>query len=260
MVFKDYVLVIDANFPGQAAEVIKLIPKYSDKPIKYVFDTHYHGDHADGNVQFAKIGAAVVASERSRPEFDTKGEAGFESAKKTKAAEYGELKYEKPGLYFEHKLVLDDGTQRVEFYWLGHGHTVGDAVAWLPQHGILFTGDACVNGPFNYLGDANTESWITILNRMEEFPVKTVCPGHGEMAGKDLIATQRRYFVELRDAVKKGIEAGKQPEAIAKASICRGIRSGPARKPTSARAMSSMCSGKWAGRRQRYRKGRRSEW
>ena len=46
VIFKDFVLVNDANFPGQADEVIKTIRKYTDKPIRYVFDTHHHGDHA----------------------------------------------------------------------------------------------------------------------------------------------------------------------------------------------------------------------
>ena len=52
VVFRDFVLVIDANFPNQADEVIKLIRKTTNKPIRYVFDTHYHGDHADGNAKY----------------------------------------------------------------------------------------------------------------------------------------------------------------------------------------------------------------
>jgi glyoxylase-like metal-dependent hydrolase (beta-lactamase superfamily II) len=73
VIFKDFVLVIDASFPDQADEVIKLIKKTTDKPIRFVFDTHYHGDHADGNQRFAAVGASAVASENSRALFDTKG-------------------------------------------------------------------------------------------------------------------------------------------------------------------------------------------
>ena len=54
-------------------------------------------------------------------------------------------------------------TQRVELLHFGHAHTAGDAFAWLPKHDIVFTGDACVNGAFNYTGDGNTESWIGVL-------------------------------------------------------------------------------------------------
>jgi cyclase len=216
IVFKDFVLVIDANFPGQADEVIKVIRQYTDKPIRFVFDTHYHGDHADGSMQYAKIGATVVAHERSQPLFQTKGLEGFTNAQKDKnrQAEYGPLAYAMPSLYFSHKLIFDDGEQRVELMFLGHAHTAGDAVAWLPKHGILFTGDACVNGAFNYTGDSNTESWIAVLGAMQELDVKQVGPGHGELAGKELLAMQKRYFVELRAAIQKAINAGKTLEQI----------------------------------------------
>jgi cyclase len=214
VVFKDFVLVIDANFPNQASEVIKIIRKHTDKPIRYVFDTHYHGDHADGNAKYTSIGAVAIASERSKLLFETKGIEGFEKSQAEKPDEYGELKYDQPSLYFPNKLVIDDGEQRVEFLYFGHAHTLGDAVAWLPKQGILFTGDACVNGAFNYTGDSNTESWITVLNSMQELPVKILGPGHGELSDKTLIAIQRRYFVELRAAIKKMIDDGKSLDEV----------------------------------------------
>lgn len=216
VIFKDFVLVIDANFPGQAEFVLPEIRKTTDKPIKYVFDTHYHGDHADGNQQYAGIGATVVAHERSQALFQTKGIGAFTEAKSdpNRKEEYGPLEYAMPSLYFSHKLVFDDGEQRVELLFLGHAHTAGDAVAWLPKHGILFTGDACVNGAFNYTGDGNTESWISALNGMEDLGVKQVAPGHGELSDAGLIALQRRYFVELRGAVKEALGKGKKLDEI----------------------------------------------
>ena len=216
VVFKDFVLVIDANFPNQADKVIKLIRKHTDKPIRYVFDTHYHGDHADGNQQYTDIGAIAVASEPSRDLFDTKGIAGFKKSQEDKPDEYGPLKYDKPSLYFPKKLVLDDGTQRVELLYFGHAHTAGDAIAWLPKHGIAFTGDACVNGAFNYTGDSNTESWIQVLTQMSKLPIKVLAPGHGEVSDKRLIDTQKRYFVELREIIQTAIDDGKSLDEIKK--------------------------------------------
>ncbi|MBC7821577.1 MAG: MBL fold metallo-hydrolase [Planctomycetaceae bacterium] len=214
VIFKDFVLVIESSFPNQAEAVIKEIRKTTDKPIRYVFDTHYHGDHADGNPIFVNIGAAPIASENSKMLFETKGIIGFEKSQQDKPAEYGPLKYAPPSLYFPTKLVIDDGTQRVELWHFGHAHTAGDAVAWLPKHGIIFTGDACVNGAFNYTGDSNTESWIGVLTKLQELPIKTICPGHGDLAGKELLATQKRYFVELREAIQKMIADGKKLDEI----------------------------------------------
>ena len=89
-------------------------------------------------------------------------------------------------------------------------------MAWLPKHGILFTGDACVNGAFNYTGDSDTASWITVLNSIAELPVKILAPGHGELGDKNIIAKQRRYFVELRAAVKGMVDQDKPLAEIKK--------------------------------------------
>jgi cyclase len=84
----------------------------------------------------------------------------------------------------------------------------------LPKHGILFTGDACVNGAFNYTGESDTASWINALMGMAELPIKQIAPGHGEPSDKTLLEKQRRYFQELRLAVGKAIESGKSLEQI----------------------------------------------
>src|SRR5918912_1433034 len=91
---------------------------------------------------------------------------------------------------FDDKKVLEDDTQRVELLYLGHAHTSGDAVAYLPKHKILCTGDACVNGAFNFMGHSNSASWIKCLDKMKELDVTIVCPGHGKPAGKDLLDKQ----------------------------------------------------------------------
>ena len=216
VVFRDYILIIDANFPGQADEVMATIRKYSNKPIRFVFDTHHHGDHADGNMQYAKIGATVIAHERSKVLFQSKGKEAFERARISREKEYGTLSYELPSIYFSHKLIFDDGEQQLELLFLGHGHTAGDAVAWLPKHGILFTGDACVNGAFNFTGDSKTDSWVAVLGAMQELGVKSLCPGHGEMGGPELVNNQRRYLSELRSTVGKMINDGNTLDQIKK--------------------------------------------
>jgi glyoxylase-like metal-dependent hydrolase (beta-lactamase superfamily II) len=88
-------------------------------------------------------------------------------------------------------------------------------VAYLPKHKILCTGDACVNGSFNFMGHSNSASWVTCLDGMQKLDVALVCPGHGKPARKDLLATQKRYFVDLRAEVKKGIDAKKPLADIA---------------------------------------------
>jgi glyoxylase-like metal-dependent hydrolase (beta-lactamase superfamily II) len=213
IVFKEYVVVVDANFPKEAGDVIAAIKKTTDKPIKYVLDTHHHGDHAYGNCVWAKAGAKIVAHTNAARLLKTSGPKAWEDAAKgRKDIRENELK--QADISFDDKYVLDDGTQRVEFLHFGHSHTRGDAVAYLPKHKILCTGDACVNGSFNYMGHANSGSWVTCLEAMEKLDVDAVCPGHGIVTGKDLLGKQKRYFAELRAEVKKGIAAKKSLEDI----------------------------------------------
>jgi glyoxylase-like metal-dependent hydrolase (beta-lactamase superfamily II) len=213
VVFKDHVVVIDANFPKEAEDVLATIKKTTDKPVKYVFDTHHHGDHAYGNAVWAKAGAKVIGQTNCARLLKINGPAEWEKAGKDRK----DIRESKLGLVddsFDEKLVLDDGTQRIEFLFFGHAHTPGDAVAYLPKHKIVCTGDACVNGAFNFMGHSNSASWIKVLEQIEKLDVNLVVPGHGAVAGKDLLPKQRRYFEEMRKAVQSGIDAKQSSDEI----------------------------------------------
>ena len=82
VVFKDYVVVIDANFPKEAGDVLAAIKKTTNKPIKYVLDTHHHGDHAYGNAVWAKEGAKIVAHTNAARLLKINGPKQWEDAAK----------------------------------------------------------------------------------------------------------------------------------------------------------------------------------
>jgi phosphoglycerate dehydrogenase-like enzyme/glyoxylase-like metal-dependent hydrolase (beta-lactamase superfamily II) len=216
VVFKDYVVVYDANFPKEAGDVIAAIKKTTDKPIRYVIDSHHHGDHAYGNAVWAKAGATILSSANTARILRASGPADFEKEGKGPGGrkDVAASTLRVPDLFFDEKLVLDDDTQRVEFHFLGHAHTAGDSVMYLPKHKILCTGDACVNGAFNFMGHSDSASWIRVLDKMQQFDVKIVCPGHGMIAGPDLLKTQQRYFIDLRAQVRKALDEGKDFDEV----------------------------------------------
>lgn len=218
IVFEDYVVVVDANFPKEAGDVIQAIKKTTDKPIRYVLDTHHHGDHSFGNAVFGDAGASIVAQVNCARILRVSGAKEFADAGKppTGRKDIAEGRLKVPSVVFDDKLVLDDGKQRVEFLFFGHAHTAGDAFAYLPKEKIVCTGDACVNGAFNFMGHSDSASWIRVMEKCQQLDVNLVLPGHGPPAGKELLEKQKRYFVELRQQVKKGIEAGQDFEAINK--------------------------------------------
>src|SRR5437762_8191188 len=117
IVFEDYVAVVDANFPKEAGDVIEAIRKKTDKPIRYVLDTHHHGDHAYGNAVFAKAGASIVAQANCARLLRVGGPEEFAKAGRppTGRKDIAASTLKAPNVVFDDKLVLDDGKQRVEF-------------------------------------------------------------------------------------------------------------------------------------------------
>src|SRR5207249_11592153 len=114
IVFEDYVVVVDANFPKEAGDVIEAIKKTTDKPIRYVLDTHHHGDHAYGNAVFGKAGASIVAQTNCARLLRVNGPEEFKKAGEgpTGRKDVKESKLKVPNVVFDEKLVLDDGNQR----------------------------------------------------------------------------------------------------------------------------------------------------
>jgi glyoxylase-like metal-dependent hydrolase (beta-lactamase superfamily II) len=107
-------------------------------------------------------------------------------------------KLKPPTLLFPDMLIFDDGKHRVELHHFGMGHTKGDGVAWLPKERIVFTGDAVVNGPYNFLGDGDTSAWIETLDKVSALGAVTVGPGHGPLGQASVIKDQQTFFRELR--------------------------------------------------------------
>jgi glyoxylase-like metal-dependent hydrolase (beta-lactamase superfamily II) len=207
IVFEDYVLVIDANFPAGAKLIIGKIRALTDKPIRFAFDTHHHGDHAYGNQVFVENGGVPVAHTgviAEMKQYETgyygKEPGRWEAATKDRA-DLRTTKLKPPTVLFSKDLIFDDGKHRVELIHLGVAHTHGDAVAWLPKEGILFTGDMCVNGPYNYVGDGEVGKWVATLDAARKLGAKIVCPGHGPRSAGTILDDQQAFFKALRQRV-----------------------------------------------------------
>jgi len=218
IIFEDYVLVIDANFPSGARVILPKIKALTDKPIRFAFDTHHHGDHAYGNHVWVENGATPVAHVgvlEEMKKYETGlfgGKPGrWEDAAKTRK-DVAEGKLKAPTLLYRTEMIFDDGKHRVELLHFGVAHTHGDGWAWLPKEKILFTGDACVNGPYNFTGDGDIGQWIKTLEAVKKLGPKIICPGHGPKGGPELLDDQQSYFIALTEEVKKF--AGKEPAAV----------------------------------------------
>lgn len=216
VVFKDFVVVIDANFPSGAEACLQDIRKVTDRPVKLVFDTHHHGDHAYGNPIWVRNGAIPIAQEKVLEEMKR-----YEPERWLGEVENREdvraLKLETPMppvITYPDRMVIDDGTQRLELLHFGTAHTRGDGFAYLPKHRVLFTGDAVVNGPYNFMGDGDTHSWVQVIDRLKKLDVEVVGPGHGPLGGRELLDEQQSFIRALQREVAQGRTAGKSLEEL----------------------------------------------
>ena len=148
--------------------------------------------------QIAHLNGAKRAAERSRLD-------GLRSY----FSEMSEFAPTLPNITFDRELRLHCGDTTVEVRYLGHGHTAGDAVVFVPEDRVIVTGDL-VHGLEPLILDAYPDEWPATLLRMSGLQFYTVVPGHGPVErGRTTLNLFRDYLVELNQLVKEGISAGK---------------------------------------------------
>jgi cyclase len=211
------VFVVDSTYrPALAREDIAQIRQWTDKPVGYLLNTHFHNDHNNGNKTYldAYPSLAIIAQEETKKDMDLiqpgniergpkelaaaiaalkqgkdqHGRALTEDEKKQvqdlmpgleqRLADFKTLVYQPPTLTFTDKLDIDIGNREVQVKHLGRGNTPGDAVVYLPKEKILVAGDLLVY-PIPYTYDGYPAEWIETLQKMAQLDVQTIVPGHG---------------------------------------------------------------------------------
>jgi cyclase len=217
---RDYLIVVDAGYPQRAHDVMRIVPQLSPKPVRWVFDTHAHRDHAYGNIVWTKAGATTLAyhgvvNDMNRWEPD-RWRATMQIRPDVRAT--GDTDVQRPKRTFSGpRFTIRDPNppgRVVEFLHFGWGHTLGDGFVWLPKERILCTGDAAVNGPRNKLLDASIANWAKVLDNALALRPRFVLPGHGEMGGPEILAGQRDFLRELLASVRKQAGQGLNPDAM----------------------------------------------
>ncbi len=210
----DCVMVIEAQAtPRLAAKVIEKIREVTDKPISHLVLTHYHavrvlGASAYGAPQIimSDVARAMVA-ERGQEDWDS------EFARFPRLFQGHESI---PGLTwptttFNNRMTVYLGKRKVEIMRLGRAHTAGDAVVWVPDAGVMFTGDIVEYHSACYCGDGHYRDWGGTLDRIAGFQPGAIAPGRGDaLVGSDMVAAaidNTRDFVESTYAAAAQVAA-----------------------------------------------------
>jgi glyoxylase-like metal-dependent hydrolase (beta-lactamase superfamily II) len=213
----DYLIVVDANFPSGARLTLETARRISSKPVKYVFDTHHHGDHLYGNPVWTKTGATTLAYVGVAEEMKRFEPARWQASAKERP-DVAELHLDAPEppqqTFDKSPYIVKDGAREVRFYFFGWAHTRGDGFVYLPKDKLLCTGDAAVNGPYNFTADANVGNWPKVVRAAQALGALKVLPGHGPAGGPEILDGQAKFMTELHHAVDNAIKDGMKLEAV----------------------------------------------
>jgi glyoxylase-like metal-dependent hydrolase (beta-lactamase superfamily II) len=212
----DSVMIVDTQAtPVMAQQVIERVRGVTDKPIKYVVLSHYHAVRVLGASAYGA--SEIIASEKSRAMIHERGQEDWDS-------EYGrfprlfDAAQSIPGLTwptvtFKDKATFYLGRRRVDLVHLGRAHTAGDIVAWIPDAGVMFSGDIVEYHAACYCGDAHFGDWPRTLDAIATFRPKALSPGRGDaLVGVDKVqealALTREFLTATYEPVAAVASAG----------------------------------------------------
>ncbi|MFH0824347.1 MAG: MBL fold metallo-hydrolase [Pseudomonadota bacterium] len=199
VVGRDAALVIDTLVSAKEADrFLTDIRKVTDKPVKYVVNTHYHLDHAWGNCRFVKQGALVISHENARPNVleGAKALAGPERFGLT-AKDLEGTTLQAPTITFTDSMTVDLGDVTVELRYPGPTHTNDSITAYVPQDKVIFVGDILFSRYHPFLGEGELGTWQKVLTELRNTPALKIIPGHGPVSGKADLEDMKTYLREF---------------------------------------------------------------
>ncbi len=190
----DYVIAIEAPNLEATEEMFREAKKLTDKPIRFIVITHGHWDHELGVDGFTEKGVNIICHESLR----------------TKYADE-----DKPGSFIgvKDRLVLNNNNRTIEFFTSGTVHSKTDLFTFLPDEGVIFTGDSVVSMPGTlWMGECNIWNWIYTLKNIQNMGVQIVCTGHGPVSSPEVLKELENHLIKLRDEIGYQISMGRSFE------------------------------------------------
>jgi len=193
------VILIDDKFERNYDEIIERIQGVTSQPVKYVINTHNHGDHVGGNARIGAI-AQVMAHENVRANMLRADQAG------------------PPAIVYTDTATVHLGGVEARAIHLGRGHTNGDSVVYFPDLRVVHAGDLFVTDgtPFvDYGNGGGATEWLDTLDRIAEIDADTVITGHGDVGDMVTLREFRQKFETAQSRTRAAIRSGATKENLA---------------------------------------------
>jgi glyoxylase-like metal-dependent hydrolase (beta-lactamase superfamily II) len=221
------IVVIDSQFPDTATNFINEIKKRNTKPLRFLLNTHHHGDHSAGNISFKGIVENVIAHENS-----------LANQKRVAETQNSLDKQLLPDMTFKDEWKLKMGNAKLKAYYFGAAHTNGDAIYHFGDANIMHLGDLVANRRHPFVdrsAGASMRNWITVLDKTIKQGNKNTIYifGHSGQPGKESgsVADVKLFQDYLRKTLhfaEKEIKAGKSKEEFIKNTSIPGVTGWPA--------------------------------
>ena len=192
------VILVDDKFERNVPQIVEKVKSVTDKPIKYVLNTHQHGDHTGGN-HLLMTSVEIVAHQNARANMVKNNQPGL------------------PRVTFSDSAAVTLGGKEVRARYFGAGHTNGDAVIYFPTHKIAHMGDLFVRGtPFiDYSAGGSSDAWMKTIDAVMGLEFDTVIPGHGPISKRRDLTKWKADFETFRGRVRELTRQGKSRDEIA---------------------------------------------
>lgn len=203
------VILVDSGSHRAVGEHIgKAIAKITSKPVSHVLITHHHGDHHLGSIAFQ--GAQVISSSNCAQEITDNGPGMVSWMARVTGLDLGATKPVTPQTKVASKSrqsMRIDGV-RLELIAPQTAHTHGDMMVWLPDDGVLASGDILVHAVNPNFADGNLRKWIAVVDDILKMPFKTVMPGHGALMQHGEVAEFRALLADFYQVVETIFKSG----------------------------------------------------
>jgi cyclase len=221
---EDGIVIVDDQFAPLADKIQAALKelKITDKPVRFVINTHYHGDHTGGNVPFNNAGSTLIAQDNVRKRLESGGTAGNGGSIKmeNKPAEKAAL----PIITFAHDVTVHLNGEDIRALHFPSGHTDGDSIIFFPKNNVVHMGDDFVRYGFPFIDVASGGSVQGMIDAMEKATAQLpadvkVIPGHGDISNLDDVRAFSKMLKETSAVVQKAINNHKTLEQMKQEKI-----------------------------------------
>ena len=218
----DGTVIIDDQFDQLTEKIKQALKALSDKPLRFVINTHFHADHTGGNEKFGGEGSIIVAQENSRRRMTTDQ---LMNQQTVKAAPYNAL----PKITFKESMNMHLNGETVEIVHAENAHTDGDAIIYFKESNVVHAGDVFVRYGLPFIDQPHGGSINGMINAMDQLLTLVndetkIIPGHGALANKKDLVEYRDMLVTVRDRILKLIREGKTYTQVVESDPTSGFK------------------------------------